>query len=252
MAKKRTVLKRIPAVKGLPQQILEQLEQRILNGELKEGDKLPTEHELAEQAGVGRRAIREGLQALELKGLVEIRRGSGTYVRRNDMESYLESLLANIHAYLANDRAQLLHVIQFRKIISSYAVEQLARTPSSETVKSLERRMRQQQAAFEQQNPGQYHNAHLAFHLEVVESLMNPIITMLYAPVLRLILKTMRESGSHLDIMKNNIKEHRDILRAIKRGDVEGARQAIYKHLETGLKNLAEEQQAKKPMASPA
>lgn len=247
MANNQTVLRRIPAVKGLPQQILEQLEQKILNGELKEGEKLPTEQELAEQAGVGRRAIREGLQALELKGLVEIRRGSGTYVLRNDMESYLETLLANIHAYLANDRAQLLHVIQFRKIISSYAVEELARNPPSDTLKSLEQRLRRQQTAFEQNNPGQYHNAHLAFHLEVVESLKNPIITMLYAPVLRLILKTMRESGSHLDIMKNAIKEHRDILRAIKRGDVEAAKQSVCKHLETGLRNLTEEQQAKSP-----
>jgi len=252
MTKNQAILKRIPMAKGLPQQILEQLEQRILNGELKEGEKLPTEKELAEQAGVGRRAIREGLQALELKGLVDIRRGSGTYVRRNDMESYLETLLANIHAYLANDRAQLLHVIQFRSIISSHAVEELARNPSPEVVKSLEKMLDRQRRSFEQNNPGQYHNAHLAFHLEVVESLKNPIITMLYAPVLRLILTTMRESGSHLKIMKEAIREHGNIVRAIKRGDPQAAKKAVLKHMETGFRNLTEEQQAKIRRTSPA
>ena len=62
------------------ERIAEQIEQLILNGELRSGDRLPTERELAEQFQASRTAVREAMKTLAQKGLVNMRPGRGTIV----------------------------------------------------------------------------------------------------------------------------------------------------------------------------
>ena len=62
------------------EQIADQIEKRILNGELRSGDRLPTERDLAEQFHASRTAVREAMKILAQKGLVEMRPGRGTIV----------------------------------------------------------------------------------------------------------------------------------------------------------------------------
>lgn len=61
--------------------VLHQLKSYIESNQLKPGDKLPSERELSEQLNVGRSSIREALRALELLGLIETKRGEGTFMR---------------------------------------------------------------------------------------------------------------------------------------------------------------------------
>ena len=56
------------------------LERRILEGSLKSGDRLPPERELATEFGVSRPSLREAIQKLSLKGMVQSRQGGGTYI----------------------------------------------------------------------------------------------------------------------------------------------------------------------------
>lgn len=62
-------------------EIVDQIRQMIYEDGLVSGDKLPSERELSERLKVGRSSVREGLRALELLGLIETRRGEGTYLR---------------------------------------------------------------------------------------------------------------------------------------------------------------------------
>lgn len=62
-------------------EILKQLREMITDDGLKQGDKIPSERELSERLNVGRSSVREALRALELLGLIETRRGEGTYLR---------------------------------------------------------------------------------------------------------------------------------------------------------------------------
>lgn len=65
------------------EQAVDQIRNLILNGDLAIGEKLPTEMELSKLLNVGRSSVREALRVLEAEGLVEVRRGSGTYVTSN-------------------------------------------------------------------------------------------------------------------------------------------------------------------------
>jgi GntR family transcriptional repressor for pyruvate dehydrogenase complex len=73
-------------------QVIEQIKNKIKNGEIKKGDKLPSEREMSESLGVSRASIREALRALEVIGLIESRQGAGNYIKTNFNNSLFEPL----------------------------------------------------------------------------------------------------------------------------------------------------------------
>lgn len=73
-------------------QVIEQIKNKIKSGELKKGDKLPSERELAESLSVSRTSVREAIRALEVIGLVESKRGAGNYIRTSFEDSLFEPL----------------------------------------------------------------------------------------------------------------------------------------------------------------
>jgi GntR family transcriptional repressor for pyruvate dehydrogenase complex len=78
--------------KKVYEQVIEQIQQRILNGELKKGDKLPSERELSEQMNVSRTSIREAIRVLETMGVIESKQGEGNFICSNIEKSLIEPL----------------------------------------------------------------------------------------------------------------------------------------------------------------
>lgn len=72
-----------------PMQVMRAIRDAIRRGELKEGDKLPPENELAKQLKVGRSSFREGMRLLSAYGVVEIRQGEGTFIINKTAEQVL-------------------------------------------------------------------------------------------------------------------------------------------------------------------
>lgn len=71
------------ASKKVYEQVIEQIQYKILNGELKKGDKLLSERELSEQMNVSRTSIREAIRVLETMGVIESRQGEGNFICTN-------------------------------------------------------------------------------------------------------------------------------------------------------------------------
>src|SRR5258708_39147664 len=76
----------------LYEKVVEQIERRILSGDLKVGDQLPSERELGDQFHVSRTAVREAIKALREKGLVEVRPGRGTFITNDTSQAARDSL----------------------------------------------------------------------------------------------------------------------------------------------------------------
>ena len=74
------------------EQIVQQVEDSILKGQLKPGDQLPAERELAQRFGVSRTAVREAVKTLREKGLVEAYSGRGTFVTNGTSQAIRQSL----------------------------------------------------------------------------------------------------------------------------------------------------------------
>jgi len=227
---KKNVLKQIDT-KSLTDTIRQQLEDRIVNGELQEGEKLPSEQELALQAGVGRRAIREALKALEMKGLISIRKGSGAFVIRRDFDNYIETLMKNMHAYLRVNKANIGHFLQLRALIAGRIIGLLAMSPDAKTIESIEATVADQKRALKSEDTELYNQAHMRFHYSIVNSIQNPIATMIYKQILDLLEPYMKSPGKDLKDMKERILEHSRILNAVKKADPLKAQKAFDSHM---------------------
>src|SRR5256886_15852175 len=106
-----TVIEPIRRIR-LYQGIVEQIEGLLEKGDLRPGDQLPPERQLAEQFQVSRASVREALRTLELLGIVETRAGGGTFVRQTsplDLARPLTGLMSRGHS--------LADVIEFRGLI---------------------------------------------------------------------------------------------------------------------------------------
>lgn len=82
--------------------VLEEIDRMIKNDGLKSGDKLPSERHLSDLLNISRSSIREALRALEILGVIETRRGEGTFLSDMDNNQFFEL----ISGYLITSRAQ--------------------------------------------------------------------------------------------------------------------------------------------------
>lgn len=93
--------------------VVQKLRNMISEDQLKPGDKLPSERELSERLSVGRSSVREALRALELLGLIETRRGEGTFVR--DFKGH--QLIPLLSTFIFQDEKSILDVEETKFLI---------------------------------------------------------------------------------------------------------------------------------------
>jgi len=215
------------------------LEERIVDGTFAEGDLLPSEKQLSEQLEVGRRAIREALRVLEMKGLVEVQMGVGTFVRRNDLDRFLQALTANVRSYLSINKADIRHVMELRWILESHALEDLLVNPDEARMTRLAEIVVMQRKAYEHHDAKAYQEWHFRFHCEVVRGLNNPVVEMIYRQVLDLVRRPMEQAGAHPEVELRAIGDHEQMLEAIRQGEREDLRAILNRHLENFIIDLS-------------
>ncbi len=113
--------------------IINQIKQAIISGELKVGDCLPTEGELTQIFGVSRSSVREALKALEVYGLIESRKGGGSFVVNNLLSSMTDSL----SMYFRLQGCTLHDLTQLRQSIELGAVREVINSATDDEIKEL-------------------------------------------------------------------------------------------------------------------
>lgn len=220
--------------------VTEKLEEKILDGTFSDGDKLPSEEELANQFGVGRRSIREALKVLEAKGLVEIHMGIGAIVQRNDLDNFLNALARNMEVYLRINRADLKHVMELRRLLEGAAMEKLIERRSPEKMDQLAVAVKNQRTAFENKDYATYQEWHFSFHSDIINYLENPLISMIYRQVLTLMRDPMEKSGSKPEVSTRAIKDHENMISAIERKSITDVEKLLDEHLTNFIYDLTE------------
>ncbi|MGI8783302.1 MAG: FadR/GntR family transcriptional regulator [Acidobacteriota bacterium] len=203
------------------------MEDLILNGTLRPGDRLPPERELAEKLGVSKTVIREAMRSLATKGLVEIRPGSGMYVRgvgsamvKEPVDLLLRSLLLR-----PND------VMEVREMLEVKVAGLAAERAKLSDIEAMEETIR----AFSLRNATveDLAEADLAFHRLLAAATGNPLISILTDSVNDLMLE-LRLRAFRLDrsrAIELAVQIHSHILERVKARDAEGARRAMEEHL---------------------
>jgi GntR family transcriptional repressor for pyruvate dehydrogenase complex len=211
----------------LYEQIVQQVEESILKGQLKPGDQLPAERDLAQRFGVSRTAVREAVKALREKGLVEAYTGRGTFVTNGKSQAMRQSLDLIIKI---SQQEGSLHLAELRRILepeiaalAAPRIEDQLLTTMREAVAAMDRNVDDREA---------YIEADLDFHLALAEAADNPLILALIDSIVGL----LREQRSRIFEVDGGPGRgqfhHKRILKAIEQRDPEGAREAMRSHLE--------------------
>lgn len=211
----------------LADQLYGQLLEKIVAGELKEGDKLPSENEISRAFNVSRPVIREALVRLQADGLVYSRQGAGSFVKARPPEGLIKFAQPS-------DVAALLRCFEARLPFEGAAAGLAAQRATAEDVKNIERSLLELEAGM--RSEGLADKADFAFHLAVARATGNDvfvgILASLNTAMTSGIQVTLRiTKGGSPDRIQKVCEEHRAIFDAISTGDVSGADLAMRYHI---------------------
>jgi GntR family transcriptional repressor for pyruvate dehydrogenase complex len=209
--------------------LAEQIEERIVRGDLADGDKLPPEGTLAEEYGVSRPLVREALAKLRARGYLETITGRGTFVRHPDAAHLAETFVQRIRL-AGNQPLSVAQLYEARAAIETTAAGLAAQRADTEAVAELGRLLQHMRDCAH--DPSAYTAADVGFHVAVAAAAGNPLFPTLLAPLVNLIVEGMFESHAAPEAAAAGIGHHARILARIEKGDAAGAARAMRQHLE--------------------
>ena len=187
------------------------------------GEKIPNEFELAEKFGVGRSTIREAVKGLVSRGMLEVRRGSGTYV----ISTYpAEEDPLGLGRY--DDKYQLaLELFEVRLMIEPEIAAYAAKNASDEEIKELFELCDEVEKIY---RSGDNHvRKDIELHTMIAQCSKNRVVEIL-VPLIDSAVHTFA-NVTHRELMEETIETHRAIVNAIAAHDQVGARCAMVMHL---------------------
>ncbi|MGE7114239.1 FadR/GntR family transcriptional regulator [Lysinibacillus sp. NPDC047702] len=216
--------------KKIYEEVSEILYEKIRAGVLKPGDRLDSVEQLAEQLQVSRSAIREALSALKAMGLIEIKQGSGTFVK-SIQPSQLDFPLST--AILTN-KQDVAHLLEVRKIIEVGAAASAATHRSDEDIQAMIQILDEMKRV---QGDGELgEKVDFQFHAAISKASQNPLLATILDQVSGLMIETMKETRriwlySKKTTSEQLYDEHMQIFLAIKQQNEELAKHAMASHL---------------------
>jgi len=217
----------------LYRQIADQIRALIKDGEFAAGARLPPERDLAKQLGVSRPSVREALIALEVEGLVDVRIGSGIYVRMpGDGQSSDASKDAAAGPY---------ELLRARHLIESECAALAAKIAKKEQLRAIVAAlddMQRELAAGDMPLVGDR-----LFHLRIAEATGNGalvhVIRMLWEERTGPLYKQLEHHYDSPDLWQAAIAEHRAVVDAIASRDAPRARATMQRHLDQAYKRFS-------------
>lgn len=216
---------------ALPARIVRQVVGLVRRGELKPGDRLPSERALAEELGVGRPTLREALRALQLLGVLDIRHGGGVFVSRTEPDT----LLGPLRLFLSPNEHDLESILEAREVIEGALLALVARKIDEPLIRKLEANLdaletSMAEAAGRPTDPARLHALAEEFRGIVEEAVDNPILSRAVQS-LDLLCRAVRERMFETAPLDRLLVNHRRMVQALIRHEPDTARQALEEHV---------------------
>jgi DNA-binding FadR family transcriptional regulator len=205
------------AVVGRQEAILKALSEFVERAGLRPGEQLPTERALMRSLRVGRSTIREVLRHWQALGVVEVRKGSGTYLKRPVSGSTVYLPLA-----IEAERDALLHTIEVRRGLETEAGALAALRATPDDLRDIESRLVEMERVFAKN--GTAGPEDLAFHLSIYEASHNPLFGQLLSQMREAFASLFAQPFDRPDFAARSHPFHRLLFEAIVARDPDAAR----------------------------
>jgi GntR family transcriptional regulator, transcriptional repressor for pyruvate dehydrogenase complex len=186
---------------------------------LQPGDRLPAERDLTRALAVGRSTVREVIRRFQTLGIVEARKGSGTYLRRVTSPDAIHVPLV-IEAATLRDR--LLLTLEVRRGLELEASAAAARRATADDVRRIEARLDAMEAVHREK--GTSGREDLAFHLAIYDATGNPLFRQLLEGMREGFERFFAKPFERADFARRSFPFHRELFDAIRKGDEKKAR----------------------------
>ena len=212
------------------EQVADQIAGLIRAGVWKPGDRLPPERDLAARLHVSRPTIRESMVALELAGLVEVRTGSGTYVRTGQIEVLTQTSDAGPSPF---------EILEARRVIEGESAALAAASATPDDMDGLQAAIDKMTRDIEAgvQGLARDDDGDWQFHVRLTAATGNAtlesIVSQLWTSMRRPIFRAFSERANLPENARQAVAEHGEILGCLRAGDSAAARAAMHGHIDT-------------------
>ncbi len=218
----------------LPEEIANRMLKQIKEQELRPGDKLPPERDLARMMDVSRPVVREALRALALMRVVDIRQGDGTYITSLEPRQ----LVSHLDFVFSKDSVALVQLVEARRVIEAGNVRLAALRVTDHELTEIEELVGSLEASLD--DPDRFSELDIALHVAVCAAADN-FLLLQFMNILSTLGRASRERTGGLRAMREAaLHDHRRLLEALRARDPDGAGQAMLDHLdhvEEGLRS---------------
>jgi GntR family transcriptional regulator, transcriptional repressor for pyruvate dehydrogenase complex len=218
----------------LPERIASRLLSLISERQLRPGDRLPAERELAAAMQVSRPSLREALRALAMVNIVEIRQGSGTYISSLKPELLVEHL----DFVFALDDSTFTELLEARQMLEPSIAAAAAERAAEEDLARLRACIERAAAAVD--DPDAFLEADLELHAAITAAAHNQIMGRFMASLTRLGMASRRRTVALPGVRARSLHDHRALVDALLRRDAAAAAAIMQEHLEHIHETLAE------------
>ncbi|WP_028654786.1 FadR/GntR family transcriptional regulator [Nocardioides sp. J54] len=200
---------------SLVDQAIDGMRRLLASGEWSVGTRIPPEPALAATLGVSRNTVREAVKALAHVGVLEVRRGDGTYV----------AATTEVQALMRRqvERVDALHLLEVRQAIEVRAAALAAQRRTDDDLAALDRLAARRLAALDAGDGQGFVDADVAFHVAVVTAAHNPLLSELYGGLVETLRASIDDPTRGYPAM---LPEHDAVLEAVRRGDAGAAARA--------------------------
>lgn len=232
-------------VMRLSDRVAQQLLELIQTTQLQSGAKLPTERALSEQLGVSRTALREAIQKLASRGVLESRVGSGTFLRER-MQEWPDQAVAPLIPLIRDDPQYRYDVLETRQMIEINTAWHAAQRATDKDKDHIRRCFDEMLRHQKSQDAANSARADAQFHLAIAEASHNAVLVQLMGSLFELVLGTVAQNRrlmfvhDDLSTLEHLTAQHRNLMQAIVDGEPEQARSAIGQHLAYVHEKLSE------------
>jgi len=206
-------------------QVVEHVRSMIEKGELRPGDRLPPERELALKLRISRSSLRAGIGFLSAMGVLKSRHGAGTFVSEGPaaLDASSLSVLGALHGF------QPWQMFEARIALECSLAGLAAERATEENLAILAEEVADMYAALDDAQEYLIHD--IRFHRTVAAAAGNPILAALMETITAALYDKRRETAVFSNNRRQSADMHREIFRAIRNGDAELARISMEQHL---------------------
>ena len=211
--------------------VVRQIEQLILRGILRPGERLPAERALAEQLAVSRPSLREAVAELQERGLLTSRAGAGIYVTEVLGSAFSEAL---IQLFAGHDEA-VFDYLSFRRDMEGLAAERAATHGTDTDLAVIQQLFDKMLAAHGKRNPDDEASLDAEFHLAIIEASHNVIMLHMMRSMYQLLREGVFYNRKVMFRQRTTrealLDQHRAINDALQARDAAASRKAVEDHL---------------------